>query len=113
MSSELIASIERNIKEKKNFVDMSNALQRLKSNKDFKSLILDGYFEKEAVRLVHLKAAPDFQTPEKQKAVLDQIDAIGSLSGYFATITFNANQAGKAIEADEETLLDLRNEGNE
>lgn len=110
MSNDLITSIERNIKEAKHLVDLGAALSRLKNNKDFKALVQDGYFEKEAVRLVHLKASPEFQTPERQQAIITQMDSIGNLVSYFTVVAFSANQAAKAIEVDEETLLELRTE---
>lgn len=93
--------IERNISEAKKLVDLADSLERLRENRDFKKVVLEGYFEKEAIRLVLLKADPNFQTPERQDSIWSQIDAIGNLHQYFQTIYQQAAIARKSIEADE------------
>lgn len=111
MSQDQIAEIELGITEAKKFVADGKAVDRLLSNRDFKKVILEGYFEKEAVRLVHLKADFNMQGPEDQAAILTQIDAIGSLTHYIRTLRHNADQAEKAIFESEEALDELRGEG--
>lgn len=101
MSNATVQRIEENIQHLKEIVEFDKALQRLCENRDFRTVIKQGYFEKEAIRLVHLKADPAMQTPEKQASVVAQIDAIGGLLEYFRTIGFNAATALKSIEADE------------
>lgn len=111
MSNEdTIKAIEANIKEAKKFVAVADALERLESNRDFKLLIGDGYFTREAVRLVHLKADPSMQKDENQKSIVSQMDAIGSLSQFFVAVRQQANLARKAIEADEQTIEDINGE---
>ena len=56
MSNEAINAIERDIKEARKHVELGDSLERLLNNRDFKKVIVEGYFEKEAARLVHLKA---------------------------------------------------------
>lgn len=90
---------------------MSEALNRLVENRDFKKVIKEGYLSQEAIRLVHLRADPAFQTPERQAAILGQIDAISHLSAYFRTVGLNAAIAEKAIASDEETREELIAEG--
>jgi hypothetical protein len=88
-------------------VESGDALERLKSNKDFKKLILEGFFEKEAIRLVHLKADRNMQNVDTQRSILSQMDAVGALHQYFNTILIQANQASKSIAADEEARDEL------
>jgi hypothetical protein len=107
MSNNTIQEIERNIKQAKSLVESGDALERLKSNKDFKKIVLEGFFEKEAIRLVHLKADQNMQHVDIQKSIVSQMDAIGVLHQYFNTILIQANQASKAIAADEETRDEL------
>ena len=57
MSNTQIQGIERNITKSVAAIERGIALERLRVNKDFKSIVLDGYFKDEAVRLVHLKAS--------------------------------------------------------
>ena len=103
MTQDTVQEIEANISKLKQFVDLELALERLEKNADFKKVISEGYLKDEAIRLVHAKADPHLQSPDKQAGVVGQIDAIGRLVTYFRGITQNANLARKSIEADEET----------
>jgi len=107
MSTETIQEIEQNIKQAKSLVEFGDALERLKGNKDFKKVIVEGFFEKEAIRLVHLKADRNMQSGDIQKSIITQMDAVGVLSQYFNTILIQANQASKSIAADEEARDEL------
>lgn len=102
-----IQEIEQNIKESRKTVDFGDALVRLHSNRDFKRVIVEGFFAEEAIRLVHLKSDANMQTPEKQQSILSQIDAIGSLKQYFKTAMFKADLARKSIAFDEQTREEL------
>lgn len=101
MTQDTVQEIENNIRECKEIVELNSMLERLKLNRDFKKLILEGYFRDEAVRLVHLKADPSMQTPQRQESIVGQIDAIGALSSYLHMVAYNAQIASKGIEAGE------------
>jgi hypothetical protein len=101
MSNDTVQAIEQNIRDAKEIIELNKALERLSQNPDFKKVIKVGYFEKEAIRLVHLKSDPNMKTDERQQSILASIDAIGGLSDYFRTVAFNASVAAKAIESDE------------
>lgn len=105
-----IAEIELNIKEAQEMVDLGKALERLMKNRDFTRVIKEGYLDHEAVRLVHMKADPQMQTPERQAAILRDIDGIGCLTGYFQKIRLFALQAANAIEAGEQAIEEIRAE---
>ena len=108
MTQDTVQQIEAAIQHDKKTVELDNALQRLESNRDFNLVITEGYLKKEAIRLVHLKADPAFDTPARQAAVMTQIDAIGGLLQYFRTVSFNASIAAKSIaagEAEREELI--------
>lgn len=107
MSNQQIQEIEMSIAQSKKMIDLGSALERLRANKDFKKVIQEGYFEKEAIRLVHLKADPSMQTPERQASIIRDMDAIGTLDQYFGSVFHQARLAAKAIEADEEALTEL------
>lgn len=98
-----IKELEANIRQAKDAIELGNALERLFSNRDFKKIILNGYFEKEAVRLVRMKAAFDQQSEVAQQSCVKQIDAIGSMAEYLDGITTRAALARKEIDADEQT----------
>lgn len=107
MHSDSIRAIEANIREAKKIVEEGEALERLRSNQDFRKVVMDGYFKNEAIRLVHLKSDPGMQSAESQKSILMQMDAIGSLDQYFRTVFHKASIAQKAIASDGETLEEL------
>lgn len=101
MTQDTVRQIEASISSAKQHVELDKALERLESNRDFKAVITEGYLEKEAVRLVHLKSDPQMQTPDRQAAVSAQIDSIGGLVQYFRTVSQLAKLAVKSIAADE------------
>ena len=106
-----LARIEASIKQSQKFVDVGESLERLYGNRDFKKVILEGYFEQEAIRLVHLKSDDNMQSPDSQKSILAQIDAIGALKNHLFLLTRNAEMAGKVIAFDEQTRDELLMEG--
>ena len=107
MSTETINAIERNMEKAKAVLDFSAPLERLRGNRDFKKVVLEGYFEQEAIRLVHLKADPNMQSPAIKQSIESQIDAIGQLSQFFSTALQKASMASRQIEADQETIEEL------
>ena len=111
MSTDTINAIERNIAKARVVLEFSAALERLRSNRDFKKVVLEGYFEQEAIRLVHLKSDPNMQSPAIKQSIDDQIAAIGQLSQFFATALQKASMASRQIEADQETIEELASEG--
>lgn len=108
-----VEEIELNIQQAKSIVELGNSLERLRNNKDFKKVIIEGFFEKEAIRLVHLKADYNMQDADSQKSIATQMDAIGTLSQYFSKVRHEGMLAQKAIESDEETRDELLAEGLE
>ena len=102
-----VQRIEQNIRQAKEIVEFDKALQRLTENRDFQKVIQEGYFKAEAIRLVHLKADPSMQTPERQASVIAQMDAIGGLVSYLRTVSAAASMAMKAVESDEATLEEI------
>lgn len=103
-------AIEADIQNAKRSIELGKALARLCLNRDFKEVILSGYLAEEAVRLVHLKAAPNMQDAVAQRHILSQLDSIGCLQQYLLGISQNVEMAEKAIEASETVLDELRNE---
>jgi hypothetical protein len=110
MSQSDIARIEQDIKDAKVAIDLGNSLERLRSNREFKKVVLEGYFEKESVRLVLLKADPAMGHPETQGRIHKAIDAIGTLHDYFNAIAVSADSAERSIRANEKELEQLRKE---
>lgn len=66
MSTNQLKEIEDSIKSARKLVELGDTLERLKSNRDFRAIVLEGYFEKEAIRLVQAKSNPALQSAEMQ-----------------------------------------------
>jgi len=96
-----VQQIEANITRAKETIEFHKTLVRLEENRDFRKLIKDGYLKQEAIRLVHLKADPAYQTADRQAAIDKDIHAIGGLLQFFRTVEHNASVAEKSIEMDE------------
>jgi hypothetical protein len=72
--------------ENKYWADMWLALSRLKENKDFKHVILEGYFKDKAVNGVSLLARDAVVQGGHRTAVMEDLIAISSLEDFFITI---------------------------
>ena len=103
--------VERDIKAYKAQSDLGNALEKLKSNRDFQKLVMDGYLKDEAVRLVHLKADPNMQEADQQAGIDRDLMSIAVLGQYFVTVGQRAAIAGKQLTDAEELRTELLAEG--
>lgn len=87
------------------YVEDAKSLERLMMNPDFKRLIIKGFANDEAVRLVNFRASDEVQdNPAVLKRVDRGIDAIGYLQEYFRKIEIIGEQSASSIDA-------LRSEG--
>ena len=80
------------------WVDMYSSLERLKSNDDFKRVILDGYFKDKAINGVSLLATDYVKRGGLRPEVMEQLVAISNLQDYFVTI----ENLGTTPELDDE-----------
>ena len=107
-----IETVEVSMDQAKEAIEKMRALERLTDNKDFKKIMLEGYFEKEPVRLCLLKAEPQMQTPEYQDSIIKQIDAIGSVRSYLHLVMQMGRMAQKELESLEETHSEMLQEAS-
>jgi len=110
MANDQIEAIEKEAEKSRVAIAFGDALIRLKNNKDFKDVVLKGYFEAEPIRLVHLKAEASMAAPDKQAAILSQIDAIGNFSAYLNAALHKAAQAERTLEDTEAALIEINEE---
>lgn len=110
-NSSTVQMIDKQIQHSKELVELGKCLERLRSNRDFKKIITEGYLEQESIRLVMLKADYNMQTADKQASVVKQMDSIGTLSQYFDAVRVKAGMAEKAIGFDEDVREQLLEEG--
>ena len=111
MNSAELQHLEVIIKQAQKMVDLGDALERLRNNKDFKKVIGEGYFEQEAIRLVHLMSDSNMQSPELQTAIHKQMIAVGVFRDYLETLAIRAGMARRSVEADEATRDEILAEG--
>jgi hypothetical protein len=110
MSTEQLAAIDRSIQRAKSTASFGDAITRLRASREYREVIEEGYFAKEAVRLVHLKADPAMQTPDAQKSIIQQIDAIGAFAQFLTVQLQMAAIARKEITAGEEAREEILSE---
>lgn len=113
MTTDAIHEIELSITQAQEFIRRAEALERLYKNPDFQEIVVKGYFEREPIRLVHLKSDPNMQAPDRQAGIIKEMDGIGSLRGYFQVIFMQGNQAQEAISESEEALEEIRKGGED
>lgn len=102
-----INQIELSIEVAEEAIKQGKQAEALANNKDFKELILDGYFVDEAARLVHYVSHPTTSEEDRKQALRD-IDGIGALKRHLNKLVTFGRTAKEAIEADKNTLEELR-----
>lgn len=107
MSENIIKELEDNISRAKELVNIGKSIDRLRNNPDFREVVMKGYFEREAIRLVHLKSDPNMQTPDRQASIITQMDAIGNFKSYLDIGLTMADRALQAIDADTATITEI------
>jgi len=103
--------IEITLAKAKERLALADALERLHQNPDFKAVILEEFFKEEASRAVMLKSDPNMFQTDQQKIVDNIIIGVGSLFQYFGKVYALADQAARAMEADQDTREELLQEG--
>lgn len=106
-----ITQIELSLEQAKKLVDRKNMLTKLMSNREFKKLILDGYFQEEPARLVSCLTDPTASAHRQQ--IDDQMMGISCLQQFFRTLTIQGQMAERSIGEHEAELELLRAEAEE
>lgn len=110
MSQQEIQLLEEFIDEQQVRIKDAEALERLLRNRDFKRIVDNGLFNKEATRLVMLKADPDNQDDYRQTEILKGIDSIGYLRNHFNAITALGGQAKLRTDESRQAIAEIRSE---
>lgn len=85
-------------------IELGEAIQKLAKNPQFKKVILQGYYEEEAQRLVSLLSDPNMQKPEEQQLIINGMRGIGELKTWFNAMLQRAEQL-KKLKLDTEQEL--------
>lgn len=106
-NQDAVQQVEVSLEEAERIAAFGAALSRLEKNRDFQTVILDGYFKDEAARLVMLTAEINFK-PEQKEAVNAGIRGIAELRQFFLSRRTQAEMASKEIEDYKSELDELR-----
>lgn len=108
MKDTRIEQLELTIEEAKKSVELMSSLERLRKNKDFKTVIEKELLENYALNLVYLLSNPAMQTEEKQLDIKKDLEMIGRVRQFFTSIYQNSAIAEKAIEDSSYAIDELR-----
>jgi hypothetical protein len=102
-----IEHVELSIQEAKDSIEKKQALIRLQNNPDFKLLIMEGYFQKEAARCVHALADPSLQDDTQQKLLTNMITAVGYFRQYLSAVYQFGGIGERTLEGHQQTHAEL------
>lgn len=105
-----IQQVEVSLEEAERIASFGEALSRLEQNRDFQSVIFEGYFKSEAARLVMLTAEPHIRGEALENTYAD-IRGIAAFRQYLLARRTEAAMAAKEIEDFQTELEELRSEG--
>jgi len=103
MHAQQFLDLDKSIAEHRYALELKQALERLRQNRDFKQVVDEGYLSKAALRLVHAKGDPRYQSQDLQRVILAQIEAVGYFHQYLQQIESAAAMAEKSLADDEQT----------
>ena len=118
-SGDLIMSIQQaqqpeiTIEEARKELEKLAALRRLEQTPDWQTVIEQGFFKDEPIRLVMIKSLPGFANEKAQASILDQISCIGNFRQYLSLKVMQGEQLEKDIKDSEDALLELDNGSEE
>ena len=101
-----VEQIEISLEHAKEIVAKRDWAHKLSSNREFKKLILDGYFKDEAARLVGRAADPSMKAHKED--IFSAIEAISHLRQFLQNIIRMGDVAAADIEEHEEALEEAR-----
>lgn len=108
--SDDIQKIELSIEEARKYVEQRDAALRLADNRDFKKLVIDGYFKDEAARLTGLLGERGENLPFTKEMLVSDLEAIASFQRYMRQIIMQGDIMEKEIAVNSEALEIIRAE---
>ncbi len=99
LDNEEILSVEQ---ETDHAIKMGEALKRLRENKDFKDLILDGYLRDKVLASVSLLAVPQIKSQGRRPDIMEDMVAASNLQFFFQMVDDAYIGAVDPVLSDEE-----------
>jgi hypothetical protein len=103
-----IEQLEVSAEHARQMVERREMVMKLSKNREFRKIILEGYFVDEAARLVSI-AGEQSHKPHRDE-IFDSIKAISHCRQFLSTIVQMGNIAQGELESNEEYLAELRGE---
>ena len=97
LTEQEVVQIDITIEQLELAISKRDKLQQLQANPLFKEVMLEGYMEQNAIRLVHLVGASQMQKEDQQISLNEQIKSIGLLGEWFRAIFAMGDQAEKQL----------------
>ena len=94
-------------------VALRDAIKALSINKHYMKVFTDHFFKTHIMHAVCLKASPGMQSPEDQKFINGQIDAVGQLDQFLQYLVVEGNTAERLIASNSEAIDSIRAEEGE
>lgn len=102
-----LEQVSISIEQAEDRLELAEALERLHQNKDFKKVILEEYFKKEAYRSVMLKSDANQQKPEEQANIDNVILGVGMLGQFFHKTFIFGEGADRALQEHKNTRQEI------
>ena len=102
-----LEQIDVSIDQAKAIIELGQSLNRLQDNADFVKVVIEGYLQDEAIRLVELKADSNMQSTERQKQIDDAIMGISQFKQHMRFIKQVAEQAASDLKEYEDTRSEV------
>jgi len=94
-----------------NHIEMGEALERLKANKDFQKVVMKGYLEREVLNSVSLLSVPQISEQGKRSGVMEDLISASNLQYYFGMIkNFYEGATNPVLSDDEMTAMEAEGE---
>lgn len=108
--SDDIQKVELSIEEARKYVEQRDAALRLADNRDFKKLVVEGYFKEEAARLTGLLGERGENLPFAREDIIADLSAIAAFQRFMRQIVMKGDIMEKEIEVNSEALEYMRAE---
>lgn len=109
MSQADIREIELSMDEARKIVDRGLMAEKLAANREFKKLVLEGYFVEEASRLALLFSDPNI-SEEIRKYVERDLFGVGAFKRFLSAVVIMGKNAARELADSAETLEEMRQE---
>ncbi len=96
--------LEETLKLANEGIELGELIEKLHRNPTFKKVILQSYYEEEAVRLVGLLSDANMQQAEQQQLIQNAMRGIGELKSWFNGMCQRATQLTKLKHDTEQEL---------